>query len=87
MPYYMVKITVRDTGLIRQPILAHADSDNDARDLVKYLCDAGDRIEAKEIRDDVAIAAYGAIPKNRAMICRSWSWMSDEGFLINAEPN
>ena len=76
----MVKITTRD-GDIRQPIVTNSGDESDARELVKYLCDTGDKIEAKVVRlnQDEAKKHFGEIPLNRGTICWNWKWAADDG--------
>jgi hypothetical protein len=74
----MVKITTRE-GDIRQPIVANSNSDEDACELVKYLTDTGDKIEAEAIRlnPDEARTQFGDIQLNHASICWDWTWKGE----------
>ena len=78
MPYFVVKITTRD-GDIRQPIVANSKNHEDACELVKYLTDNRDKIQAKPLRLDYEEArkVFGEIPLNRGVICWNWTWADD----------
>jgi hypothetical protein len=78
MPHFMVKITTRE-GDIRQPIVANSNSDEDACELVKYLTDTGDKIEAEAVRlnPDEARKQFGDIQLNHASICWDWAWKGE----------
>ncbi len=78
MPYFMVKITTRD-GDIRQPIVANSKDESDACELVKYLCDSGDKIEAKALRlnQEEVKKNFGEIKLNHGAVCWNWAWADD----------
>ena len=81
MPYYVVQITDAEIGILA-PMVANAEDENDACDIVKYITDDDAKIEARPIRDDVAIAAFGALPEGAAMMCRNWIWDQETAEVI-----
>ena len=77
MAYFVVKITENGSGKVRSPMVANADNDSNACEIVKYLANGRDTIAAREIREDVALACFGAIPSGGALTCWNWIWEDD----------
>lgn len=73
MPQFLVKVT-DEHGWISPPFIAHTDTEEEAADAVRLVVGDHSKIEARGIRPDVMIAAFGEVAKG-AVVCRpDWTW-------------
>jgi hypothetical protein len=79
MPGFVVKVT-EVTGDLMPPMTVYCKDAQTAENLVRGLTfvDATDKVEAKELRDDVMKAAFGVQAEDTIAVRSDWIWKGDQ---------
>jgi hypothetical protein len=79
MPGFVVKVTEK-MGDLMSPMTVYCKDAQTAESLVRGLSfvEADDRVEAKELRDDVMKKAFGVQAEDTIAVRSDWIWQGDQ---------